>query len=300
MLPAERRAAKRWQYFAMTSPIVSSFSTFQRALGLSERTIKNRECILRPLERALGKPLLEATTPELREYLARDEVKPSTKRIERAAMVAFYAFAVDEGLLEASPAARLAPVRVPRGEPRPFSREQVAAMLNSGAYRRTRAMILLGYFQGFRVSQIAVVRGIDIDVRASTISTVAKGGKERLLPLHPVVAAASKTMPAGWWFPSPYHDGPIRSSSVTDAITEAKRRAGITDPRLTPHSLRHSFGSELVEQGVDIRVVQELMLHEDLSTTQVYTRVSDRRKREGIHAIEALAIPAQSARRLAA
>lgn len=72
---------------------------------------------------------------------------------------------------------------------------------------------------------------------------------------------------------------------MTDLITKAKKRAGITDPKLTPHSLRHAFGTELVEAGVDIRVIQELMMHESLQTTQIYTGVPEERKRVALVAL---------------
>ncbi|OJU39788.1 MAG: hypothetical protein BGN97_00140 [Microbacterium sp. 69-10] len=213
-------------------------------------------------------------------------------------MRTFYAFLVTEELREDDPTTRLPRIHVPRKEARPFSPEQIEAMLTSGAYKRTRAMILLGYRQGFRVSQIARVHAHDIDVQAMRINTIGKGGKARRLPLHPVIAELADSMPQDtWWFPARNDPSrPMRSQSVTDLITKAKIRAGILDPLLTPHSLRHSFGTELVENGVDIRVVQELMTHEDLSTTQIYTRVSDRLKTAGIAALSPVPIPAHSGR----
>lgn len=277
--------------------MLDAFATFQAAQNIAPKTIHNRKSILGPLMRWMRKPLLEATVIDLRAYLARGGVAPGTLRVERAAMVAFYDWAVSDGLLPESPARRLAPIRVPKGTPRPFSPEQVQRMLHSGAYKRTRAMILIGYFQGFRVSQIARVHGRDIDLWGKTIRTVAKGNKEARLPLHETIRELAFDMPRDdWWFPSPVRTGPIHGASVTDAITEAKRRAGITDPKLTPHSLRHSFGSNLVEAGVDIRIVQELMLHEDLSTTQVYTKVSDDKKREGINSLATITYPEESHR----
>lgn len=249
----------------------------------------------------MGVPLLAATVQDLRFHLGRDWVTAGTKHTERAVLMKFYAFAVEDGYREDDPSLKLAPIRAPKGKPRPFTREQIEAMLHSGAYRRTRVMILLGYFQGFRVSQIARVRGVDIDLLTNTIRTTSKGGKESRLPLHPVIRTTARSMPPDWWFPARGdRDGPIASSSVTDLITKAKKRAGITDPRLTPHSLRHSFGTDLVEEGVDIRVIQELMLHEDLSTTQVYTGVSSRRKAAGIRTLHPLEVPAQAYRRRAA
>src|SRR5690606_2596917 len=155
---------------------------------------------------------------------------------------AFYRWLVEDGYLTDDPTAKLKPVRVPRAVARPFMRWQIEAMLASGAYFRTRVMILIGHCQGFRVSQIARVRGDDIDLIGMTIRTVAKGGKERRLPLHPVIAdIAGRMPPQSWWFPArDGRDAPIQAASVTDLITKAKHRAGITDPTLTPHSLRHA------------------------------------------------------------
>lgn len=296
---AEERAQHRWHDREMDTTLLDSFNDYQRSQRLSATTIRNRESLLRGFTRTTGIPLIRATTADLRKHLGRTTVAPGTARTERGALRAFYAYAVEDGHFTESPAERLPVVRVPKGEPRPFTREQIDAMLNSGAYRKTRAMILLGYYQGFRVSQIARVRGDDIDALTRTLATVSKGGKERRVPLHPVIAELADSMPQDWWFPA--RDGtdkPISGASVTNLVTRAKKRAGITDQNLTPHSLRHSFGSDLVEQGVDIRVVQELLLHEDLSTTQIYTRVSEKRKRAGIEAIEPMPIPTMSSRAL--
>lgn len=274
------------------------FAAFQRGKGLSESTIRNRASILRSLADHTGKSLQEISKHDIRDHLGRPGIAPGTRHTERGAIMAFYAFAKAEGIRADNPAKKLAKVRLQRGTPRPFTREQVDAMLNSGAYRRTRAMILLGYYQGFRVSSIAAVRGQDIDLVSGTIRTVGKGGKDRVLPLHPTIRELAATMPAdGWWFPARRgSDGHISGHAVTDLITKAKKRAGITDPRLTPHSLRHGFGTDLVEEGVDIRVVQELMMHESLSTTQIYTGVSERRKREGIEALPVRELPSHSGR----
>jgi len=285
----------------MDDHMLRLFAAEQRGRGLSETTIRNRDSILRFLEHSAGRPLLDLTVYDLRLYLGRKDIKDSSRRTIRAAMVAFYGFAQEDGHLVENPCHRLKSVRVPRATPRPFTLEQIDRMLESGTYRRGRAMILLGFYQGFRVSQIARVHGRDIDLASGTIRTVGKGGKDGILPLHPVIAALALTMPTDdWWFPAANgRPGHVRSSSVTDAITEAKNRAGITDPLLTPHSLRHAFGTELVEAGVDIRVVQELMMHEDLSSTQIYTGVSRRRKDAAIAVLPERAIPIRSGRRAA-
>lgn len=279
--------------------LLEMFADYQRAQSLSAATIRNRRSTLTTLSKHT--PLATADIFTLRRFIGREGVKASTRVTQRTALIAFYQFLHAEGIRDDDPTTRLPMVRVPRREPRPFSAEQVDAMLTSGAYKRTRAMILVGYHQGFRVSQIARVHGHDIDLLGMTINTISKGTKARRLPLHPVIANLARSMPPdGWWFPARKNpDQPMRASSVTDLITKAKLRAGILDPQLTPHSLRHSFGSELVEHGVDIRVVQELMTHEDLTSTQIYTRVSDRMKRAGITALPPRPIPIHSGRHAA-
>jgi site-specific recombinase XerD len=282
----------------MDNDVLDTFSAYQRAKGLADTTVRNRESILGTLQRSAGQPLLELGIDHLRRHLGRRGVKAGTRRTERGAIIAFYTFVCDEQLRDDDPSARLDRITAPKGEPRPFSREQVDAMLTSGAYWKTRAMILLGYYQGFRVSSIARVHGRDIDLAGMTIRTIGKGGKERTLPLHPVIAELARLMPTdSYWFPARKNpDKPMSPASVTNLITLAKKRAGILDETLTPHSLRHAFGTDLVEQGVDIRVIQELMTHESLATTQIYTGVSARRKREGLLTLTGREIPVHSGR----
>jgi site-specific recombinase XerD len=281
---------------------LSSFTVYERGRNLADTTIRNRESILRTLARSAGRPLLELELADLRRHLGREGVSAGTRVTERGVFAAFYNYLQDEGLRADNPAQRLAAIHAPKGEARPLSAEQIDRMLTSGAYRKTRAMILLGYYQGFRVSQIARVRGDDIDLESGTIRTVGKGSKIGVLPLHPVIAELALTMPRkGYWFPARGgRPGHMRSGSVTDLITKAKKRAGILDPKLTPHSLRHAFGTDLVEEGVDIRVIQELMMHASLSTTQIYTGVSERRKREGLLHLPVRELPERSGRHLAA
>lgn len=282
----------------MESDTLSAFTIYERGKNLAETTIRNRASILRTLERSAGRPLLELDITDLRQHLGREGISAGTRVTERGVFAAFYTYLQDEGLRADNPAQRLASIHAPKGEARPLSAEQIDRMLGSGAYRKTRAMILLGYYQGFRVSQIARVRGEDIDLESGTIRTVGKGGKIGVLPLHPVIGELAQTMPrTGYWFPARGgRSGHMRSGSVTDLITKAKKRAGILDPKLTPHSLRHAFGTDLVEEGVDIRVIQELMMHSSLSTTQIYTRVSERRKREGLLHLPERDLPAHSGR----
>lgn len=283
----------------MTNQLLRKFTSYQRGKGLADSTIANRTSILRTLEaRTENASLIDLDIYDLREHLGRKGIKPGTRLTERGVMIAFYTFLHEEELREDNPSLRLDSISAPKGEPRPFSADQIDAMLSSGAYRKTRAMILLGCYQGFRVSSISRVHGRDIDLHEMTIRTIGKGGKIRTLPLHPVIAELATTMPHdGYWFPARKNPGaPCRPASITNLITLAKKRAGITDPDLTPHSLRHSFGTDLVDGGVDIRVIQELMMHESLATTQIYTGVSAKKKRDGINTLPGRDVPEHSGR----
>ncbi|PCE13981.1 hypothetical protein AUC47_04860 [Microbacterium sp. SZ1] len=277
---------------------LAMFIDYQRAQNLAATTIANRRSILTTFARTTG-TLVDCDPFTLRRYIGRDaRITAGTRRTERGALTAFYTFLHDEGLRADNPALKLPVIRVPKGKPRPFTAEQIDTLLASGAYTRTRAMILLGYYQGFRVSSIAAVHGHDIDLVSQRIRTVVKGRKEVWFPLHPMIAELAATMPNdGYWFPARGgRAGHILPSSVTNLITRAKKRAEIAERKLTPHSLRHAFATDLLEEGVDIRVVQELLAHEHLSTTQIYTQVSEQRKDAGIRTLAARDIPTSSGR----
>lgn len=294
LLPLPRESSVRsGNRGAMTDNILSAFDTYQQAKGLAVATIRNRKSIIRQY----AGDIIAATTRDLRAFLARPGISAATRRTNLNCLRTFFAFLVLDGYRDDNPTDRLDPVRVPRDLPRPFTVEQIDAMLTSGAYRKTRAMILLGYYQGLRVSQIAAIHRDDIDLLAGTLRTVAKGSVDLILPLHPVIRALTETMPSGLWFPARRGlPGHIHSSAVTNLVRDAKLRAGITDPRLTAHSLRHSYGTHLLEHGVDVRVVQELMGHADISTTMIYTRVSDQQRRAGILSLPSRSVPKHSGR----
>lgn len=284
----------------MNDDVLAEFAAYQRAKGLSQRTIENRDYMLRALARSAGKPLLEVQVGDMRRRLGRG-VKVGSMTTERDAYVAFFKFAAKEQLRTDDPSNRLEPIKRKRSVPRPYTQAQIDRLLSSGAYRRTRVMILLGVYQGLRAGSIARVHGRDVDLAENLLHVVGKGNKRAALPLHPLIREVALAMPRdGYWFPARRgHAGHIHSASVSDLLTRAKKRAGIDDEDLTGHSTRHTFGTELVEAGVDIRVIQELMMHESLASTQIYTRVSARKKAEGIRSLRTRSLPTRSGRRAA-
>jgi site-specific recombinase XerD len=284
----------------MPYQILSEFAAYQRAKGLSDRTIENRAYMVAALYRNAGVSLLEVDLHHLRRHLGRG-VSAGTMQTERDCYRAFFTFLKEDEYRTDDPSERLSPVRAPRGEPRPFTSEQIDRLLATGSYRRTRAMILLGCYQGFRAGTIAQVHGRDVDLASNTIRAIGKGNKVRVLPLHPLIRELAETMPADeWWFPARKgRPGHIHSRSVSDLLAEAKKRAGITEGKLTAHSLRHSFGTDLVAEGVDLRTVQELMMHSSLATTQIYTGISAEQKAEGISRLRGRQVPEHSGRHAA-
>ena len=230
---------------------LDDFAAYQSAKGLAERTITNRDYILRALQKHAGRPLLELTIADLRVRLNRG-IQRGSMQTERDAFVAFYRFAKLEGYRTDDPSERLSPIRAPRGLPRPYSVNQIEAMLAAGAYRRTRIMILLAYHQGFRASEVARVHGRDIDRESNTIRVLSKGGAVDTLPLHPAVRAVAETMPRdGWWFPArgTNNKGHINRGSVSDLMRRAKQRAGITGDRLTGHVRQAKVEDDQVRCG---------------------------------------------------
>ncbi|HWU47818.1 MAG TPA: hypothetical protein VN133_13760, partial [Humibacter sp.] len=147
-LSANETALIKWHPADMGEDMLIAFAEYERARNLAEATIRNRDSILRTARDKLGKLLIDMDLRDLRQYLGRPGNHPGTRRTERAAMRAFFHWLVEDGYRGDDPTARLAPIRVPKGEPRPFTPEQIDAML-SRSYARTRAMLLLGYYQGF-------------------------------------------------------------------------------------------------------------------------------------------------------
>ncbi|MEV4735575.1 MULTISPECIES: tyrosine-type recombinase/integrase [unclassified Microbacterium] len=280
--------------------LLEAFADYQRSGNRAVRTIRTRESILRAFAARQETDLLTATVFHMRRDVGREEIAPSSRATTRATFLAFYTFVHDEGLRADNPALRLPVVKVPPHRPRPYTQEQIDRLLSTGAYKRTRAMILLAAYQGLRASEIAAVHSDDVDLESGTLKVLGKGGRTDYLPLHEIIRDLAPTMREGWWFPARAgREGHIKGQSVSDLLTDARNRAGIVDKQLTGHSLRHSFGTELVRGGANIRAVQELMRHASLAHTQRYTQVLDEDRREALEVLPKRAIPARSGRRAA-
>ncbi len=261
-----------------TAPIALWIATLH-ASNLSPRYIADARAFITRAAAAWAVDPDDVTLAHLLEWSTRG-VKASTMATERSFIRSFFSLLWEEGMISRDPSRRLPRVKVRAGKPRPLTVEQVELMLSGiqggrPAYRRTRAMILLGALQGWRVAEIARARGEMFDLEANVVHFVAKGPKDRQQPLHPTVRAlAEHVMPRrGLWFPNAEGTEPVLPRSVSSLISNRMRTVGITDPRITAHSLRHFFGTQLTQAGVELRMVAELMGHDNPATTMRYTEV---------------------------
>lgn len=265
-------------------PSVTLWIQYQKAANLAPRTIKDRAELIRTLEKHTGKTALETTQLDLVQFMARD-VAPATRSTYATIFRVFFRFCTEQGFIEKSPMDGAPVPKRPKYAPRPVENVQLTRVLAACNRQSTRAMVLLAALAGLRVHEIAKVRGDDFDLEKATLVVIGKGNKRAVIPLHPVLIDLAQAMPdVGYWFtPWDKPDTPITGKSCGQAISRAMRRAGVD---ATAHQLRHWYGTSLLESGADLRTVQELMRHESLATTQIYTRVTSERRRDAIHALQ--------------
>jgi len=282
--------------------------------GLSQATIRAYRSDLRDFERSLGdeggtKPGTESwrgsADPAVRYLAARTRrgspgeraLAPTSLRRRAAALKGFYRFAFGEGLIETDVATHLDLPRQSRRLPETLDVGEVERLLEAASARgiRDRALLELLYAAGLRVSEAIGLDREDLSLDGAFVRVIGKGDKERLVPIGEVSIDHLHA-----WLDGPrpellarHHVAPVRGGPlfVGDrgrrlarqqawaAVTAAAARAGFSG-RVSPHTLRHSFATHLLEGGADLRVVQELLGHASISTTQLYTHLTGERIRD--------------------
>jgi integrase/recombinase XerD len=227
-------------------------------------------------------------------------LRPTSLRRRAAAIRAFYRFAYAEGLCSVDVALRLDLPRQPRQLPDTLTVAEVERLLEAvdiatGVGVRDRALLELLYAAGLRVSEALGLDGEDLSLDGGFVRVIGKGDRERLVPIGDEaidwLARYDADVRPGWL--EKHHGaldrggpvflsergGRLRRQRAWERVRSAAVRAGLGD-RVTPHTLRHSFATHLLEGGADLRVVQELLGHASISTTQLYTHVTGERIRE--------------------
>jgi integrase/recombinase XerD len=233
-------------------------------------------------------------------YLRSSGRRPTSVARALSAVRSLHRFLVDEGALDADPTGDVASPRVPQGIPKALAEDEVAALLEAvtgddpGA-RRDRALLEVLYGTGLRISEAVGLRLSDVDLEAHTMRVLGKGSKERVVPVGRYARSAlgAWLAPAGRGAMVPLRwarrgdaeavflnrrGGRLTRQGAWAIVRHYGERVGLGG-RLTPHVLRHSCATHMLDHGADIRVVQELLGHASIATTQLYTKVSPERLR---------------------
>lgn len=267
---------------------LQDWEIWQYAARKSEKTVQERLRVVAQFGREIDCSPVSATPLQIVRWLAshRDDWSDSTTATYHSYLTAWFKWLQLTDRRLDNPMLKVGTPRYPDREPRPVSDTGLVRLLTSRMHHRTRVMCLLATVQGMRVGEIARVRAEDVDVSVPNIRIEGKRRKVRTLPLHPLVAEVVASMPErGFWFPAnATRPGEhVLAKSVSQIVGDAMRRAGVTG---TPHSLRHWFGTTLLDDGADLRTVQELMRHTSLATTQIYTKVPDARRRAALTGLD--------------
>jgi integrase/recombinase XerD len=248
---------------------------------------------------AVSEATVAAYIDELRDERADDgrpRYAPATIARAVAAVRSFHRFCVEEGLLTSDPSEEVGGPRVPQGIPKALTVAEVDALLGAVTgddprAQRDRALLETLYAAGLRISELVGLDLGDLDLHDGLVRVLGKGRKERVAPIGRSARAAlgdyltrgrpelvrsqARAQPAVFLNA---RGGRLTRQGAWLVVRAAGDRAGLTG-RLFPHVLRHSCATHMLDHGADIRVVQELLGHASLSTTQVYTKVSPERLR---------------------
>ncbi|MEA2828202.1 MAG: integrase/recombinase XerD [Actinomycetota bacterium] len=250
-----------------------------------------------------GLAVADVTEPVVEDYVAflrAARRAPSSVARALVSVRSLHRFLEDEGDVEGNPAEEVGPPRVPAGLPKALSETEVLSLLGAVAgddapARRDRAILEVLYACGLRVSELVGLSLADLDLDSGLLRAFGKGSKERVVPVGRVAreALAAWLAPAGRGAMAPerwarrgdaeavflnMRGGRLSRQGAWGIVRHYGDKVGL-DGRLTPHVLRHSCATHMLDHGADIRVVQELLGHASISTTQVYTKVSTERLR---------------------
>ena len=265
---------------------------------LAPRTVEAYRRDLEALADWLGHSPSTVTTEELERYLAELRARGlsgSTIARRVASLRSFFRHLVLIGATDTNPAAELELPRRTRRLPRALSPSEAERLIDAAAgttprHLRDRALVELLYGAGLRVSEAVGLDkgGVDLDQRL--VRTVGKGGKERVVPVgREAVEALRRYLARGRPHLDRRHRPELFLNAQGGGLTRAGAflilrklavKAGLEPERVHPHLLRHTFATHLLEGGADLRSVQEMLGHADLATTELYTHVTDRRRRE--------------------
>ena len=276
------------------SAAIESFAQYMRAeRGAGDNTIRAYGSDLAQLDEFFehGREPSDVKTHHLRSFIASrfDQDASSSLARKISAIRSFFRYLTRKGLIDVNPASPLSAPKVRTPLKNYLNVDEVFALLDGTQPEgplghRNMAIWELGYGCGLRVSELAGLDLGDIDLRERWVRTIGKGDKERVVPVGRQALSAlqryldvrlqlvTPDTPPGAVFLN-FRGGRLTTRSMRRSFKESLIKAGL-DASITPHGLRHSFATHLLDSGADLRGIQELLGHSSLSTTQRYTHVS--------------------------
>ncbi len=273
--------------------------------GLAANTLaayrRDLTLFARWLDQSAGRAVVEASETDLRQYaLARHAGSAASSTNRRLSVFKrFFRWALRERLLDADPTLKLDSARQPLRVPKSLSEAQVEALLAAPDTAtplglRDRAMLELLYASGLRVSELVTLKTVNVSFVESALRVTGKGSKERLVPfgeealawIERYLAESRATILGRRASAALFvtgRGGPMTRQMFWKLLKVHALRAGIVAP-LSPHTLRHAFATHLLNHGADLRAVQMLLGHADISTTTIYTHVARERLKQ-LHAL---------------
>lgn len=264
--------------------------------GRSQKTLIAYSSDLKAAQSEIG-DLLNATNEDIQNYLSHLPDKPSSIARKASALRSFYKFLMLEKIITKNPTANLELPKRGRALPKYLSPQEIELLISSAGDTknsvRLRCMIELLYASGLRVSELC-----ELPMSANLGDKLlihGKGAKERLVPMHEAAQHALhkwlelRDSDSKYIFPSSAKDGHITRDGFFKILKKCALLAGIDQHRVSPHVLRHSFASHLLAGGANLRVIQTMLGHEDISTTQIYTHVLPEKLRDTVENAHPLA-----------
>ena len=269
---------------------------------LKEATGEQADVVGKVGPKTITHAIVQNGVDEIREFLAHlaeQEYSPATMARKIATLRSFYKWLLKRAFVDANPMTLIRTPKQPKRLPKAIDVQEIERLLAApdsttllGA--RDRAILETLYSTGIRVSELVGINRSDLDETGEAIVIRGKGRRERIVPLGSHALAALRNYqqilnsnmqdaglpidPDGALFINK-HGGRLSTRSVRRKVTKYLREAGL-DTEISPHTLRHSFATHLLDNGADLRSVQELLGHQSLSTTQVYTHLSTKRIRD--------------------
>ena len=221
--------------------------------------------------------------------LRENKLAPSSIIRKMASLRGFFKWASSAGIIDKNPASTLEQPKVPQRLPKVVSIKEIEEMLHNNLTPLEHVIMELLYSCGLRVSELVNLKTSDIDLSSKYVRCFGKGSKERIIPIGEIAKkAVTEYMTERDFLVKKYNlntkllliQNSGRLITRQDVNTFIHAQGKLIHKNISPHTLRHSFATHLLENGADLRVVQELLGHSDVSTTQLYTHISKKRLKD--------------------